>query len=83
LRQSQSSDRFEDDAIGPSLGVGLNKFQNLLALLNAVRIRIQDFHVHRESARSLFGGSSLFHLVIVVLRDQRDHNPESLHISPN
>jgi hypothetical protein len=51
LRQSQSSDRFEDDAIGPSLGVGLNKFQNLLALLNAVCIRIEDFDVDAQPLR--------------------------------
>src|SRR5512140_795042 len=82
LRKGRPSDGLENDSIRAGTWIGLYKLQDLLALQNAVGICVQDFDVHAQLSSRILGSRSLFDLVVIVLRDQRDYNAESLHIPP-
>ena len=83
MRQAGTADGLENDSVGTRLAFGLHELQNLLALLNAVAVGVENFYVDPEAAGSILARRSLFDLIIIVLGDERDYNVESLHCERN
>jgi hypothetical protein len=79
LRQSGTADWLDNDSVGTRLALGLHEFQNLLALLDAVAVSVENFYVDPKAPGSVLCRRSLFDLVIVFSCDERDYNAESLH----
>ena len=79
LRQRGSTHWFEHDSIRQRFGARLDDVQNLLALDNRIVVGINDLDFYAQTLGGGFGISSLLYLVIIVVRGQRNQEPELLH----
>jgi hypothetical protein len=57
----------------------LNNLEQLLALLDGIVVGVQKFNLDPKAACSFDRRSRLLHLIVVVVRGQRNHKPKFLH----
>ena len=70
LWETGAAHGLENDAVGPELSAALNELQDLLALLNAVIVSIEDLHSNTQVPCCFLGRRCLLHLVIVILSEK-------------
>ncbi len=67
LRQRGRAQRLEKNGVGAIFGSGLNRFQNLVALLDGVVIGLRNFQIETEALGGFPRGRRLFLLVVVIV----------------
>src|SRR5579872_491385 len=79
LRECRRPHRLKNNSVRALVFAGLHECENLLALLNAIAISIEDLQAHAQFSGGLLSSNSLLYLVIVVLSDQGDYDSEFVH----
>ena len=79
MRQGGCAERFEEDGLGPTFGRRLNRFEDLIALLDGVIVRVDNLEVETETVRGFLRGGSLLQLIIVVVGGKRKKELEFRH----
>src|SRR5271166_2464502 len=72
LRQCSSTDRLKNDGVRTIFLGGLNRLQDLGALIDGIVIGVENLEIHVQFTGCLLRGARLFDLIIVVVRGQRN-----------
>ena len=79
LRQGGGAERLEQNGVGAIFGRGLNRFQDLIALLDGVVIGVHHFQIETKTRGSFARGRRLFLLVVVIVGGEGEEKFELGH----
>src|ERR1700682_4033319 len=82
LRESSGTERVDEDAAGPKRGFRLDESEYLGALGDGIVVGIKDLSLNAEFRSGGFRGGGLFHLIVVVLGNQRYQETQLGHSLP-